>query len=190
MSDFEFVSIILSIVVGLGITRILTGLAATIRHRATLSVDALSVLWASTVLLWQILFWLGTVNSYRTQGILFTLGNFGTLLLSAVALYFAAALILPTAIQPATDLGQHFWTVRKPFFLVLVTLPLLEFLDSAQHGMDNLVALGAIYLAVQAASAVGCVIGYSTENRHVHGALVWAFFIGAFVWLLTNMWVI
>ena len=46
MSDFEFVSIILSIVVGLGITRVLSGLAATIRHRATLEEEGLSALWA------------------------------------------------------------------------------------------------------------------------------------------------
>jgi CubicO group peptidase (beta-lactamase class C family) len=131
MSDFEFVSIILSIVVGLGITRILAGLAATIRYRATLGEKGLSALWASTVLFWQILFWLATVNSYRTSGVGFTVVNFGTLLLLAVALFFASALILPDRIRPTTDLSQHFWTVRRPFFLVMAAVPMLELTDSA-----------------------------------------------------------
>ena len=54
MSDFEFVSVILAIVIGLGVTRILSGLASVLEHRATLSADWISLTWAVAVLLWPI----------------------------------------------------------------------------------------------------------------------------------------
>ena len=36
MSNFEFVSVVLAIVIGLGITRILSGLGLALEHRSTL----------------------------------------------------------------------------------------------------------------------------------------------------------
>ena len=84
MSDFEFISVVLAIVIGLGITRILSGLASVLEHRATLRPDWISLTWAVAVLLWQIVYWLGTVNSYREEAV-FTVASFGLLLLAAVA---------------------------------------------------------------------------------------------------------
>ena len=85
MSDFEFVSVVLAIVIGLGITRILSGLGSVLEHRATLRADWISLTWAVTVLLWQVVFWVGTVNSARARPV-FTVANVGLLLLAAVGL--------------------------------------------------------------------------------------------------------
>jgi hypothetical protein len=57
MSDFEFVSVVLAIVIGLGMTRILSGLGSALEHRSTLRSDWIVLTWAVMVLLWQILFW-------------------------------------------------------------------------------------------------------------------------------------
>ncbi len=51
MSDFEFVSVVLAIVIGLGITRILSGLASVLEHRSSLQSDWIIQTWAVMVLL-------------------------------------------------------------------------------------------------------------------------------------------
>ena len=190
MSDFEFVSVILAIVIGLGMTRVLSGLASVLEHRATLRADWISLTWAVTVLLWQILFWVGTVNSYRSRPFTFTVANFGLLLLAAVGLYFAAALVLPSKIGPGTDLRQHYAAVRKPFFLVVLALPLIELGDSLQHGFQHLLDLGPVYLIVQGLVILVCFRALSTENRRTQGIIAVGFLGGIIAWFFTRLIVI
>ena len=190
MSDFEFVSVILSIVVGLGITRILGGLASALRHRATLRSHWVTTVWAVDALLWQILYWLGTVNSYRHASSVFTIPSFATLLAGAVALYFAASLILPDEIGPETDLAQHFATIRRPFYVVLASTPILELLDTLSHGVDTLVRLGWAYGAVLAVTFVGSLVGVLSESRRPPQVLCLGSLVGVIGWLFARFYVI
>ena len=190
MSDFEFVSVILSIVVGLGITRILGGLASALRHRATLRSHWVTTVWAVDALLWQMLYWLGTVNSYRHALPVFTIPSFATLLGGAIALYFAASLILPDEIGPETDLAQHFSTIRRPFYLVLATTAVLELLDTLSHGVDTLARLGWSYGAALALTFGGSLFGAFSESRRIHEVLCLASLVAVIGWLLARVYVI
>ena len=189
MSDFEFVSVVLAIVIGLGMTRVLSGLASVLEHRATLRADWISLTWAVTVLLWQIVYWLGTVNSYRERAV-FTVASFGLLLLAAVCLYFAAALVLPSKIGPGTDLRQHYDAVRIPFFLVILALPFLELGDSLLNGFSNPLSREPAYLVSQGAAMVGCLSALVVKDRRTHGVLVVVFLGFLTAWLCTRLFVI
>ena len=189
MSDFEFVSVVLAIVIGLGITRILSGLASALEHRATLRSDRIVFTWAVLVLLWQILFWLGTVNSARAHS-QFTVANFGMLLLAAIALFFAATLVLPGRIGPGTDLRQHYGTVRKPFFLVIMALPILEIGDSAVNGFQNPMSREPEYFITQGAIILGCSLSLAMDNRWLHGTFAVLGVLWLFAWLFTQLFVI
>ncbi len=189
MSDFEFVSVVLAIVIGLGITRILSGLASALEHRATLRSDWIVFVWAVLVLLWQILFWLGTVNSARARSE-FTVANFGILLLAAVALFFAASLVLPGRIGPGTDLRQHYGAVKKPFFLVVLALPILELCDSAVNGFQHPLSREPEYFITQGAIILGCFLSLGKDNRRLHGAFASLGLFFIIVWLFTQLFVI
>jgi hypothetical protein len=169
MSDFEFISIILSIVVGLGITRVLSGLSSVIEHRNELRVSWLPLGWAIGVLLWQVAFWLGTVNSTRHRPE-WTVATFGVLLFLAVGLYFVSALVLPGRIDSTTDLSEHFEHVRKPFFSVYAAWSVV---GSMLGGWDNFVALGPPYWIGQTVGVLAGLLGVATPSRRVHvGILV------------------
>jgi len=190
MSDFEFVSIILSIVIGLGITRVLGGLAGALRHRGTFRSHRATVVWSVTVLLMQVLYWLGTVNSYRQKEPVITMASFATLLLGSIALYFAASLILPDEIGPDSDLSRHFAAVRRPFYVVLASVPVLELTDTLTHGLPTLAALGWPYHVALATVFVGAAVGYISEERRTHEILSLLAGIGVVGWLLVRFYVI
>jgi len=189
MSDFEFVSVVLAIVIGLGITRILSGQATVLEHRATLRTDWISLMWAVAVLLWQIVYWLGTVNSYRERTV-FTVASFGLLLLAAVALYFASALVLPSRIGPGTDLRQHYEAVLVPFFLVIMALPFLELGDSALNGFSNPLSREPAYLFTQGAIIFGCLSALTIRDRRNHGLIAIVALGWLTAWLFTQLFVI
>lgn len=189
MSDFGFVSVILAIVIGLGMTRILSGLAASLEHRSNMRSDWIVLTWAVAILLWQILFWLGTVNSARARPV-FTVASFGMLLLAAVVLFFAASLVLPGHIGPGTDLRHHYHTVRKPFFLVILALPILELCDSAVNRFQHPLSREPEYLITQGAATLACVFCLGTKSRRVHGTLTVVFSLWLVAWLFTQLFVI
>jgi len=105
-----------------------------------------------------IIIWLGTVNAYRHGSAVFTIPAFATLLGGAIAFYLAASLILPDEIGPKTDLAQHFSTIRRPFYLVLASTPVLELLDTLSHGVDHLIRLGWAYGALVALTLGGSLV--------------------------------
>ena len=189
MSDFEFVSIILSIVVGLGITRILGSLAGALRHRSTLRSHWVTMVWAVDLLLWQVLYWLGTVNSYR-QASVFTIPGFATLLAGAVAFYFAASLILPEEIDSETDLARHFASIRRPFYLVLAAVPVLELLDTLSHGFGIVARQGWGYFLILVSTFAGSLVGAFVASRRVHEVLCLCSLVAVVSWLLARFYVI
>lgn len=189
MSDFEFVSVVLAIVIGLGITRILSGLGSVLEHRATIRLDWISLTWAVTVLVWQVVFWVGTVNSARARPV-FTVANVGLLLLAAVGLFFAATLVLPGQVGPGTDLRQHYGAVRKPLFLIILSLPILELSDSALNGFQHPLSREPVYFITQGAIIFGCVIAVVREDRGIQGRLAIGFLLGIVAWLFSQLFVI
>jgi hypothetical protein len=174
VSDFEFISIVLSIVVGLGITRILGGLASVVEQRAYLQANWLTLGWAVGVLLWQVVFWLGTVNS--TRGLPnWTVVEFGVLLLLAIGLYFASALVLPGHIDSETDLSAHFDAMRRPFFLVYAAWALVS---SFIGGLENLVALGPAAWFGQATGVGVGILGMAATGRRLHVTILAVHLLG------------
>jgi hypothetical protein len=107
MSAFEFLSVALSLVLGLAVTLILTSLLAAFRARTETRMDALPFAWAILVLVYQFDFWWELYGlSVLPRWSVFT---FGLLLLLTLLLFLAGGLVLPTgrAEYPA-DLGDYF----------------------------------------------------------------------------------
>ncbi len=189
MSDFEFISIILSIVVGLTITRVLGGLASIVEHRGQLRMNWFSVGWAITVALWSMAFWLGTINDTRSLES-WTVGSFGILLLMAVGLYFMAAIALPSRIQPGVDLVTHFEAVRRPFFAMFAVWVALTTLSVLIWGVENLIRSGPPFWIGQTGSLAMALLGFATRNRLVHAAILIASLFLTLGLILIRMYVI
>lgn len=106
MSSFEYISVALSIVVGLALTHILRSAAAVFRRRTSVRLDALSIGWTGIILLKILAFW-WSIFELDAQGIVtsWSLSSFLLLVSLAVVLYLAAALVLPS---DAPDLRVYF----------------------------------------------------------------------------------
>lgn len=182
MSDFEFVSVIISIIVGLGMTRVLSALASLVEHRTNTPIHWLSVGWASGILAWQVLFWLGTVNSWRHVRDDWTVGALVPGLLMGIALFFASALVLPARFEVGARLAERYEVIRRPLFSLFMLIAALEVLDAMVPGVENLVGHGALYLAGQVTAFGVGAVGFSTSRSWVHRLLLGYFA----VWLLVG----
>lgn len=108
MTSFEYFSVALSFVLGLGVTRLLLGGVSVFRARRRQQVHWIPIVWAVSIFLYQIQYW-WAVFELKELIEVWTHGTFATLLSSAVMLFVAGALILPaSANQERATLLEYF----------------------------------------------------------------------------------
>ena len=108
MTSFEYFSVALSFVLGLGVTRLLLGGISVFRARRRQRVNWIPIVWAVSIFLFQIQYW-WAVFELKELIEVWTHGAFATLLSAAVLLFIAGALILPaSANQERESLFEYF----------------------------------------------------------------------------------
>jgi len=176
----------MSIVVGLGIARILSGFSLLLEARHELEPDWVSVLWAVNVLGYHLLFWWIVVNNWRFLSD-WSFAHFSALFLYGVLLFFCASLILPSSVPKGIDLKARFESIRKPFFSLWLLVMCTELLDSFMKGTNYVLNnLGTAYLALWAVTVLLSIGGLLVANRRYHIAAAIVFFLIYAVWLLRS----
>jgi hypothetical protein len=114
---FRLISVALSIVLGLGITRLLGASVAVFRMRGHVAIDWLSLAWAGCVFVWQLQFWWAIIELPQLVGT-WTLPEFLFLLALPLLLFLAAALVLPAGELPAGESLREFFASDGRWALV------------------------------------------------------------------------
>ena len=133
-ASFNYLSVLLSIVLGLAITQVLQGLRGLILTRAKVKLYLPTMIWAGLVLLLTIQGWWASF-SMRTQAN-WTFVALLVIILQAISVYMAAALVLPDVAGDAlVDLRDHYFAHRNWFFgAMLASLVLSAAKDLARTG--------------------------------------------------------
>lgn len=167
MDEFGYLSVLLSVVIGLAVTQILQGFRERMLIRERMRDFLPTRLWAATVLLvcaqtWWAMFGLRSRHDWAFD-------QFLVLLAQTIVLYLIAGLVYPNfAIERAIDMRVHYFAQRRKFFTLLIVAALLSIardlvLDRKLPETRNLYFhIGFIALAV---------VGVATAKEWVHKAL-------------------
>jgi hypothetical protein len=168
LSDFDYLSVLISIVLGLGITNLLGGLAALVRRRRRISMYWPLPVWIVTLFLIHLQTWWSMFDLRRVSH--WSFAAFLVLLTQPVLLYLMSALILPEAQDGETriDLRETFFRERVWFFaafLAVLGVSLAKTLLLSGHlpAQLNLDA-HIVFVGVT-------VLGIATKNDVVHKVL-------------------
>ena len=179
MDAFAHLSVLISIVLGLGITNLLMGLARIVQMRGRVSVYWPTIVWALALLLvhvqtWWSMFGLRNVETW-------TFVAFSLTLMQPIFLFFLSALVLPDFDRDeALDLRANYYAQVRWFYGILLTL-LLTSLARTFALEGRLPAMPD--LAFHAAFIAGVIPGLVVKNEMFHkiAALVAAGAIFAYV---------
>jgi hypothetical protein len=186
MSAFEFISVLLSIVIGLALARILTRVGRVLEIRKKINFYWVQGVWVVNVALLLVTFWWATLFSHSEQEI-WRFPNFALLLLYSVLLYLLAVLILPTDLEEGTDLKVHFFEVRQWFFTLMALTTTAEFFDTFLHGgFERVLDLGPRYILIIIFGITLSVIGARIANRRFHEVYSLVTFVGVTHWIVTQ----
>lgn len=127
MDAFGYLSVLLSIILGLGITQVLTAAGRLIRGRRDVVAYWPPLVWAALLLVIYVQVWWSMFELRTHEG--WTFLAFFVVLLQTVALYMVAALVLPESVDDRpVDLRAHYDAHAPWFFGFLVATVLASVL--------------------------------------------------------------
>ncbi|MES1210820.1 MAG: hypothetical protein ABUL63_00670 [Acidobacteriota bacterium] len=168
MDEFNYLAVLISIILGLGITQLLSGFARWIEQRSAFRAFGPSILWTATLLVVHIQTWWSMFGMRNHPD--WTFVQFCLVLLQPIVLYLLAALVLPSSTSEL-DLKANYFGQRRWFFSLLVlllTVSLLKYLALEGRLPD------ATNLAFHVALALLSAVGIATENLTVHRLLAYS----------------
>jgi len=188
---FEYVMVLVSIVIGLAITHVLNALASAVHrlrgHGAPLSLEAVYLLWVGTVLVWLVSFWWFEFKFQEIE----TSWSFGLYLFIityAVALFLFATVLVPSRLAGVEDSYAYFMDVRKWFFCGLLVLVGLDTVDSFLKGTDW--GLRPIFLIQSGIFVAAAIAGMLSNRRSVQLAGAIAVFGAQMVYMFREVGVL
>ncbi|WP_306222559.1 hypothetical protein [Bosea beijingensis] len=166
---FTHIRIVLGMVIGLGITRMLAGLAGFIQHPGRHRVSLLHMLWVGSILLELVLFWWWEFGLSRIPA--WSFGVYLFLIGYAVVLYLISALLFPDNIAEYAGYEDFFIRRRRWFFGLLAAAFLLDVVDTLIKGTEHWTQLSGDYLVQVPIGLALCLVAYLSARRSVHIAL-------------------
>jgi hypothetical protein len=159
MDAFSYLSVLLSIILGLAIAQVLLGYRALLLARGRIHADPAPLIWSGLVLLFAAQAWWASfgLNARRN----WDFADFLIILVQMGLLYMLSALVLPDvpAEQPV-DLAGHFERHRKTFFGFLIAMLASSIAKEAvlEHRLPSTPNLG-FHLLLAATAVAGIMFG-------------------------------
>ena len=140
---FIHIRVIIGIILGLSVSRLLTGVARIIQHPQRKNIYAVHLGWVLFMLLtvvhfWWFEFYLHALVQWKFEAYLFVI-------LFASIHFLACALLFPDSMEGYSGYEDYFMSRRAWFFGVLIAIFLLDFADTAMKGAEHFRALGPEY---------------------------------------------
>ncbi len=166
IDSFSYLSVLLSVIIGLAITQVLQGLRALMLARESARLYAPSLIWAGVVLLIAIQMWWSSFGLRDQQD--WTFGLYGLILLQTALFYLAAGLVLPDLSPERIDLEADYYRNRRWFFGLLGAAAVVSILkDVALEGSLPEPANLAFHVLLIGS----CVAAILTGSRRYHALL-------------------
>ena len=167
---YSHVKVVISIIVGLGITTLLKGFAQFVQHPKRAKVSVLHLGWAASLLLWIIHFWWWVFRLSMIQQWTFAIYFF--VILYAILFYFLSTLLFPSDLKDYSGYEEYFLSRRRWFFGFLAITFLADVVDTCLKGSAYLHSFGLEYPIRIAVYLIVCIIAMITKNRRTQLALL------------------
>jgi hypothetical protein len=158
MDAFAYLSVLISIILGLAIAQVLQGYRALLLARGKIHADPAPLIWSGLVLLFAAQAWWASFGLNAREH--WDFADFIVILVQMGLLYMLSALILPdVASDEPVDLARHFERHRKSFFIFLIAMLASSIAKEAvlEHRLTAPLNF-AFHLSFAAIAAIGIVV--------------------------------
>jgi hypothetical protein len=181
MTLSEYILVLISIVVGLGMTHLLSGAAEIVQHAKTVRPYWIHTAWMVNLFITIVHFWWWEFRLVRITT--WTFVPYAFVVCYAVLYYLLVALLVPQRGE-TDDIREHYYSHRKWFFGTMALMQVVDFGDTLVKGMTYFRALGLEYPIRNIAIIVLSLIAIRTRSPKFHGALVVLVIAYQVIWIM------
>ena len=179
MSSFEFLSVLISVVVGLAIANMLNGIGRLIYRSKELKLSVSFVAWTVFLFLYLVIYWWTIVFGWQ-EWQNWNLLIFLFVLIYGVVLFLLSVVLFPAELPASWNPGEHLIEMRRWFFGIFAGLIVVEVMDSWLK--DHLVQFSLPYLALVMTWSVAAVVGWTSRSQTVHAFCAGAALVAQVTW--------
>lgn len=176
------VRVIVGLVIGLALTRVLSGIAQIVQHPGKKPLYATHLIWAAIILVSSLHFWWWEFGLIRVQIWRFEL--FAFVLFYAFLFYLLACLLFPEEMEEYQGYEDYFLSRRRWFFGLLAATYAVDYLDTLIKGRAHLAELGVEYDIRLVVGILLCGVAGWTANRRFHLAFATLWLAYYVSWIL------
>lgn len=140
---FTHVRVIIGIILGLSVSRLLTGIARIIQHPQRKNIYVVHLGWVFFTFLTVVHFW--WFEFYLHQLVLWKFEAYLFVIFFASLHFLACSLLFPDSMEGYTGYEDYFMSRRGWFFGIVISLFVFDFIDTAMKGMEHFRSLGPEY---------------------------------------------
>jgi hypothetical protein len=187
MDAFSYLSIVPSIIIALGLTRLLTGIGRLLENRGQMRLYWVHLVWGLNVFLYMVLNWWILFRWDAQQEWTFFLFLF--LLLTPTISFLLSVILFPDPLREGMNFKENFYEDNRWFFALAAILPPLDFFDTLLKGYAHLAAQGSIYIVTILLITILSIIAAITKNQkyHMFFAVFFLVYISFFISVNLNM---
>jgi hypothetical protein len=180
MSDiFNFILVMVSLVLAIGVTHLVSGVANMVRLRGRVRIEPLVLVWAASLFLVAAIYWWSLWDLRAAQ---WRFHHFFYLLLAPTLLHVASSLLVPhdaAHADPATPSG--FDRIRGPFMIVMGAFSVLVMADGWVVGAEGVwTPYRPVQIWTVSLYALAAVSGAAVVQRAVAGLVLTTYVVAGF----------
>jgi len=181
MTLFEYLGVLISVVMGLGITHLLIGASKVIQHRDSVRFYWVHAVWTVNMLIYILVIWWGMFWWSSLQE--WTFFNFLFVTLYAIVLFLLAAMLYPWEIPTDFDYERHFLKNRTWFFGLFTVAWCVDVVETTLKAGMGLRELPQGYLFFIFSVVALSVVGALSSSKRYHGFFAVNWFLMILIYL-------
>src|SRR4028118_1110261 len=183
MQMFEYIIVLISIVIGLALTHLMQGIAGLIQHPERARIWWVHLVWVGYMFLNSIFWWWYEFRLQRIE--MRTVSLYAFVVFYAFYIYLICALLFPRDLEGYEGYRDYFMSRRKWFFGLLIGWTGIDLIDTAIKNTaetNYMASLGVEYLIAQVALTLGAVVGLVSSRGTVHATIAILYLIYQISW--------
>ncbi|HYY14242.1 MAG TPA: hypothetical protein VE758_07415 [Chthoniobacterales bacterium] len=168
MDAFNYLSVLISIILALRMTRVLAGVGEMLQARTQHRIYWVHVVWIVNLFLYLVVAWWIFYRWRNQQPWTFFLFVF--VFISPTLLYLSSLLLFPreSELERPVDYKAHYYANHRAFFIVLALFTEVDFVDSLLKGIPHFLELGPQYYISNSIYLIGLATAAITRNERYH----------------------
>ena len=144
MEQFSYVMVLVSVVIGLGLTHLLQGVARIVQHPQQFKPYWPHLVWVAYVFEYAMLWWWYEFAFAQRPN--WTFGLYSFVLLYSIAIFLVCAILFPNDMRGYEGFGDYLVKRRGWFFGMNIGIILIDLVDTLLKGSQHFRELGWHYL--------------------------------------------